>query len=706
MSLKDYEIIQCLRDKEKYLLLKVKRKIDGLFFLIKHVNFKFLNKKERENAFNETKLLSMLKHPNIIELKQSNFNNFKNTLNLVLDFGTIINLKNKIEYAIKCKGYQEENTIWEVLTQILIGLNYLHRKGLVHRNLQAKNIYISKFRLIKITDFNCCNIHNKNMSLNQPLIITSLYTAPELLKKQKFNYKCDIWSLGCIIYEMASLSLPFKNYSEICSKNLNDNISFKPIPDFYSNNLKSIIKDMLTLDLSKRPSTTNLLNYHNVKETAKKLGPIYTQYKNNINLNNIYIKNMKTAQNINPNLDNRIQMLKTEGNINKNQIKLITMQNSRNNTKLNLYAISKGKKLEYKINGNKDIFQKKDIKKSINNATYRTLKERKLIFTNSSQRNCLSQKKSKNINNDDYEIYNYRIINPKDNKQNSYSIGAFSFANTNINKFLNGKFIHDFQKPQLVDNYISRNNLKKMQIVNFTKDNSSKAKILKEGKTYNLNNNLSYVRALKNEKNQINANYGNVNHTDIREIRNIYGNNTSNITSTTNSIISKASGFSKITNNYEKYQSQIISKATNKTNKNLNNNYIKANNNFNNLNFSNSGNIKIINNVHSNILNYNNIFTDNSNIIKNKNNCKKNKIIYKTINNKNNNLEKSKSPLLDKKINSYITNVKYLDGKQKMLQYTSENHLINKNIFQYSNQNKKENLNEKALLQSKNSIKK
>ena len=56
------------------------------------------------------------------------------------------------------------------------------------------------------------------MSLNLPLATISLYTAPELLNKQKFNNKCDIWSVGCIIYEMVALLLPFKSIKEVNSK--------------------------------------------------------------------------------------------------------------------------------------------------------------------------------------------------------------------------------------------------------------------------------------------------------------------------------------------------------------------------------------------------------------------------------------------------------------------------------------------------------
>lgn len=100
MSINDYEIIQHLREEEKYVLLKAKRKKDGLFYLIKNFYFQKLNKNEKEKAFNESKILSILKHPNIIELKELIFNTFQNTLNIVMDFPANSNLKNKIQKVI------------------------------------------------------------------------------------------------------------------------------------------------------------------------------------------------------------------------------------------------------------------------------------------------------------------------------------------------------------------------------------------------------------------------------------------------------------------------------------------------------------------------------------------------------------------------------------------------------------------------------
>ena len=277
-----------------------------------------------------------------------------------MEFPTNGNLQNKIQFAIDNKMYMEECIIWNILTQILQGLNYAHNNGVIHKNLNSKNIYLSKFRLAKIINF------GETTSLNN--LGNLFYNAPEILIQKQYSHSCDIWSLGCIIYEMATLYLPF--YGDNIESLYNNIIfnKYKPIPDFYSNNLKSIIKNMLMIDPSKRPLIHILLDYPIIKETRNQLNQIYSLYinYNNKNIRN-NLKSIKTKKNAS---FKNIQKNILNENIKR---KSRTMNNSRNVSKSNFDNCNKN---------NTKIDIKKRVKK-INNSTYRTLKERNLYFQKS-----------------------------------------------------------------------------------------------------------------------------------------------------------------------------------------------------------------------------------------------------------------------------------------------------------------------------------
>ena len=156
MSLNDFEVIKILEKGNKISILKVKKKNDDSLYLLKTFYLSLLDKKSKQRAINEIKIISSLKHPNIVEFKESFFDKSSNTLNLVTEYPIKGKLSDKINFCIKNEMHLEETTIWNIITQILCGLNYLHKKGIIHRNLKSSNIFLANHKLIKIGNFNSC----------------------------------------------------------------------------------------------------------------------------------------------------------------------------------------------------------------------------------------------------------------------------------------------------------------------------------------------------------------------------------------------------------------------------------------------------------------------------------------------------------------------------------------------------------------------
>jgi serine/threonine protein kinase len=79
-----------------------------------------------------------------------------------MEFICSCNLSDIIKNAIKKRKHLEESFIWKILTQILIGLNYLHNKGIIHRDLKCENIFLCNLGIFKIAGFNGFCLLEKN----------------------------------------------------------------------------------------------------------------------------------------------------------------------------------------------------------------------------------------------------------------------------------------------------------------------------------------------------------------------------------------------------------------------------------------------------------------------------------------------------------------------------------------------------------------
>lgn len=725
MSLNEFELIQDLGKEDNISLSKVKRKKDNLIFLLKH--FELRDDNEKRNAINEIKILSNLNHPNIIEFRQSFFDKPSNSLNMLMEFPNNGNLSNKIQFVKKKEMYMEECIIWNVLTQILYGLNYIHKKGIVHRNLKSKNIFLTKSRTIKICDFNsCCILEKKQMAQTQ--IGTPFYTAPEIWNQKPYNYKSDIWSLGCIIYEMATLSLPFKGetiellYENIMSKKYN------PIPDFYSNNLKNLIDNMLSFDPSRRPSSDILLNYPKIKEITSELNSIYSNYKiisilqNNQNLQKS--NTMKIKKNNNLSLkkipsDNINSKENSNENLNANNLK--NLINSRNSNSVN--KTKSIPKSDFDKSIKEVIMKKKKPKIKINNSTYRTLRERKIYPKNSfeyknnkleknleinnlnniSDNIKINDEKSQIINNNIKIVSNHNININREENLNEYKNNIINYIKINNNIVKNIPQINNKYKtksPNDKNKHIympflmsSEKNLKFSN-----EENKIKKKIIKN-ENFKNNFNLTENYYLKNDilnPNNNNKNISNINNEGNNEevleknecLNAIFKNNNHESKTAYNFNILNLNSINNNNNEFNLGSKGEKEEFNRKANNNLiRKNFIKLNE-YNDCQKNNNKNIIEIplnRNINNKISQINNNFKDKINhnytnineIMINEND--KNKIISTNINNFGN---------YNSCILNYNINTKYFPNNKNPINFNDNINLKNNNIINFGNESK------------------
>ena len=259
MSLSNFKNLKLITKTQNYTISTVKRSLDNQIYTLKSFLLNNLSPFWKKSAFSEIQILSSINHKNIISFKEAFFDEPTKTLNLITEFHET-SLQNVIMNKKLKKNYFSEKTIWNTLIQLLIGINYLHKKGIIHQNLKSSNIFCFDSEKIKIGNFASCKIIN-NIKLNQKKISLTYYTAPEIRESKTYDFECDIWSIGCIIYEMATLGDSLKFLYE----NLKNGKSPK-IKKKYSTELQSVINNILVINPENRPTASELLNSYIIKQ--------------------------------------------------------------------------------------------------------------------------------------------------------------------------------------------------------------------------------------------------------------------------------------------------------------------------------------------------------------------------------------------------------------------------------------------------------
>ena len=108
--------------------------------------------------------------------------------------------------------------IWEMAKELSSALQHIHENNIIHRDIKTLNVFLTKDKKIKVFfiflydklgDLGVSKIFNSDIALQGTRVGTPLYLAPELVQHHPYDYKVDIWALGCVIFHMAALEPPF-----------------------------------------------------------------------------------------------------------------------------------------------------------------------------------------------------------------------------------------------------------------------------------------------------------------------------------------------------------------------------------------------------------------------------------------------------------------------------------------------------------------
>ncbi|KAK3262914.1 hypothetical protein CYMTET_28260 [Cymbomonas tetramitiformis] len=232
--------------------------------VVKKMSLWGVSPKEKEKMLREAEILEEAwRHPNIVRYLGTYEE--ENALCIVLEAcqgGTLHDTLHGSDgpKAVITKEPLPEEIIMHWLVQLLLALKHLHELHIMHRDLKPANVLLSKnMRVIKLGDFGIAKQLDDTCDLAQTVVGTPYYMPPELLNGEPYTYAADMWSLGCVAYEMAAQRRAFTSGSLPFLVMQITRCNYPALPSYYSRPFTQLVDSMLRSNPQERPTAAALL---------------------------------------------------------------------------------------------------------------------------------------------------------------------------------------------------------------------------------------------------------------------------------------------------------------------------------------------------------------------------------------------------------------------------------------------------------------
>ncbi|XP_025107921.1 serine/threonine-protein kinase Nek6-like [Pomacea canaliculata] len=237
-------------------------------FALKEIDLHRAPDKEKEAAEKEREALKLLAHEHVVGYVDSVM--VKDYLCILTEYcqgGDMAVFLQNISKAVP------ESLLLCWLYQMACALEYMHggHPVILHRDLKPSNIYLTAKGDIKLGDLGIARILTHPKSLATTFCGTPCYMSPEVIQEKAYDAKTDIWSLGCVLVEMATEEKAFNGTSLITLFRVIVNQEIKPLPpEVYSPGLSELVRNMMKLNPVDRPTASEILDTQLLQETLEK----------------------------------------------------------------------------------------------------------------------------------------------------------------------------------------------------------------------------------------------------------------------------------------------------------------------------------------------------------------------------------------------------------------------------------------------------
>ncbi|KAL4608625.1 serine/threonine-protein kinase 36 isoform X1 [Arapaima gigas] len=248
-----YHVLESIGEGSFGRVYKGRKKFSGQVVALKFIPKVGRSDKELRSLRREIDIMRGLRHPNIILLLDS-FDTEQEVV-VVTEYA-----EGELFQILEDDGSLPESQVQVIACQLVSALYYLHSHRILHRDMKPQNILLGKGGVVKLCDFGFARAMSVSTLVLTSIKGTPLYMSPELVQEKPYDHTADLWSLGCILYELHTGTPPFYTNSIFQLVKL---IVQNPVkwPESMSHTCTSFLKGLLTKDPQKRLSWPDLLHH-------------------------------------------------------------------------------------------------------------------------------------------------------------------------------------------------------------------------------------------------------------------------------------------------------------------------------------------------------------------------------------------------------------------------------------------------------------